>query len=72
MAFVVLLRVDIDVELLKRFTQYEGYSATDRTIKLFWKVMESFTDDERSRYVRCVVNNMIRAREAHACMRMWH
>ena len=43
---------EIDIELLKRHTVYEGYSPGDKTIKLFWKVMESFTDDERSRYVR--------------------
>jgi hypothetical protein len=50
--YLVSGRPEIDVEVLKRFTGYEGYTATDKTIKLFWKVFESFTDDERSRYVR--------------------
>jgi len=42
----------IDLELLKRHTRYEAYSATDPVIERFWKVMESFTDQQRSDYVR--------------------
>ena len=42
----------VDIELLKRHTTYDGYTVGDKTIKLFWKVFESFSDAERSMYVR--------------------
>ena len=43
---------NIDIDLLKRHTTYDGYTATDKTIKMFWKVFESFTEEEKSMYVR--------------------
>jgi len=43
---------EIDVELLKRHTTYQGYRATDRTIRHFWAVLESFTNEERALFVR--------------------
>jgi hypothetical protein len=46
-------RPDIDIELLKRMTRYEGgYSASHAVIRRFWRVFESLTNDERSKYVR--------------------
>jgi hypothetical protein len=40
----------VDIELLKRHTNYDGFSASDPTIKRFWKVLESFSNEERSMY----------------------
>ncbi|KAA0176032.1 hypothetical protein FNF27_02424 [Cafeteria roenbergensis] len=42
----------IDIAVLKKHTDYSGYSASSETVKLFWKVFESLTDEERSQYVR--------------------
>eukprot|EP00742_Colponemidia_sp_Colp-10_P007630 GILJ01008224.1.p1 GENE.GILJ01008224.1~~GILJ01008224.1.p1 ORF type:complete len:2318 (+),score=345.48 GILJ01008224.1:234-6956(+) len=47
-------KMDVDVTLLKRKTVYEGWLETDTTIDLFWKVLESFTPEERSLYLRFV------------------
>jgi len=42
----------VDVELLRKMTQLDGYSATDPTIKLFWEVVEEMSDDDRCRLIR--------------------
>lgn len=42
----------IDVEQLRLHTDYEGYRADDATVKLFWRVFESLSDDERSKFIR--------------------
>jgi E3 ubiquitin-protein ligase HERC2 len=51
---------EINVDLLERNTEYEGYDAADPAIKRFWKVMRSFTNEEKSLFIkfvwgRCVV-----------------
>jgi hypothetical protein len=38
----------VDIEVLKRHTVYDGFNASDATIKNFWRVLESFTEEERS------------------------
>jgi len=42
----------IDIGVLKSHTEYSGYSATSETVRLFWKVFATLTDEERSQYVR--------------------
>lgn len=44
----------IDVEVLKAHTSLHGYYRTDKNIRMFWSVLRSFTDDERSRFLRFV------------------
>jgi hypothetical protein len=41
-----------DIALWKEHTHYCGYTAEDVTIKLFWKVLESLTDEEKCGLVR--------------------
>eukprot|EP00817_Percolomonadidae_sp_ATCC50343_P004585 CAMPEP_0117432450 /NCGR_PEP_ID=MMETSP0758-20121206/11934_1 /TAXON_ID=63605 /ORGANISM="Percolomonas cosmopolitus, Strain AE-1 (ATCC 50343)" /LENGTH=1620 /DNA_ID=CAMNT_0005222371 /DNA_START=1141 /DNA_END=6003 /DNA_ORIENTATION=+ len=45
---------DIDLDVLKKHTVYEGYNAKSREIKYFWKVLEEFTKEQRSMYLRFV------------------
>lgn len=45
---------DIDLNVLKRHTIYEGYTPNSREIKDFWEVLESFDAKERSSYLRFV------------------
>jgi hypothetical protein len=48
-------RPDVDLAVLKRHTRYDGgYSASHAVIKRFWRVLASFTPEDRSRYVRFV------------------
>lgn len=42
----------VDVDILAAHTEYSGYSRSDRTIRMFWEVMRSLSDEERSRFVR--------------------
>jgi hypothetical protein len=43
---------NIDLNILKKHTIYEGYTAASREIKDFWAVLESFDSNERSLYLR--------------------
>ena len=45
---------DVAVAVLKAHTRYSGWSATDPTITFFWKVLEGFTPEQRSDYLRFV------------------
>ena len=41
----------------KNFTNYSGgYSATHPVIKIFWEVVETFTDDEKRKLLRFVTS----------------
>jgi len=42
----------IDVEELKKHTTYHGYNEGDRTCSRFWRVFQSMTPEERSKFVR--------------------
>lgn len=42
----------IDVTLWKKHTRYDGYNETDDTVQLFWEAMASFSDEQRSDFVR--------------------
>lgn len=37
----------VDINILKSITEYCSCSATDNIIKMFWNVMESFTEEEK-------------------------
>jgi len=43
---------EIDVNLLKQNTTYQGCSSTDPHIKHFWAVLEKFSQTERSQFLR--------------------
>ena len=44
----------LDLALLKKISVYEGASASESHIQIFWQVMESFSDEERSLYLKFV------------------
>uniref|UniRef100_A0A8C4X6B0 Ubiquitin-protein ligase E3C n=1 Tax=Erpetoichthys calabaricus TaxID=27687 RepID=A0A8C4X6B0_ERPCA len=49
--------VPICLEDLKRFTNYSGgYSANHPVIKIFWDVVESFTDEEKRKLLKFVTS----------------
>ncbi|XP_072941494.1 ubiquitin-protein ligase E3C isoform X3 [Epargyreus clarus] len=49
--------VPIDLEDMKKYTQYGGgFYATHPTVQLFWKVVESFTDDQRRQLLKFVTS----------------
>ena len=45
---------EIDVKKLRKETSYSGFGDSDLTIKLFWKVLEKFTKQQLSDYIRFV------------------
>eukprot|EP00455_Lapot_gusevi_P024213 TRINITY_DN2513_c0_g1_i3.p1 TRINITY_DN2513_c0_g1~~TRINITY_DN2513_c0_g1_i3.p1 ORF type:complete len:153 (-),score=46.11 TRINITY_DN2513_c0_g1_i3:70-528(-) len=45
-------RKDIDLEMLKRHTEYANVDRNAPHIEYFWRVLESFTPEERRRFVR--------------------
>ncbi|KAM8979305.1 ubiquitin-protein ligase E3C isoform 2-T2 [Sarcophilus harrisii] len=50
-------QVPISLEDLKSFTNYSGgYSADHPVIKIFWKVVESFTDEEKRKLLKFVTS----------------
>uniref|UniRef100_A0A8C9TXE0 Ubiquitin-protein ligase E3C n=1 Tax=Scleropages formosus TaxID=113540 RepID=A0A8C9TXE0_SCLFO len=49
--------IPICLEDLKKFTNYSGgYSATHPVIKIFWEVVEGFTDEEKRKLLRFVTS----------------
>ncbi|XP_067909501.1 ubiquitin-protein ligase E3C [Heterodontus francisci] len=50
-------QIPIDLEDLKNFTNYSGgYSADHVVIKIFWNVVESFTNDEKRKLLKFVTS----------------
>ena len=47
-------RPEIDVKALRQHTDYEGYRRDDPVITLFWRVFESFSNEDRSLFIRFV------------------
>jgi hypothetical protein len=43
-----------DLEYFKTITDYRDCDENNSTVKLFWKVLESFTNAEREQYLRFV------------------
>jgi len=44
----------LDLDMLKSISSYNNCSASDEFIQNFWRVLESFTDEERSMYLKFV------------------
>jgi E3 ubiquitin-protein ligase HECTD3 len=44
----------IDVDVMRAHTDLEGFRATDATIVFFWRVIEGFSDEERSLFLRFI------------------
>jgi len=46
--------VDIDVDLLQRVVEYEGYEKHDAVIEYFWEVLREMTSNERKLFLQFV------------------
>lgn len=44
----------LDIEILKRNTEYQNYREEDELIINFWKALESFTNEEKVMYLKYV------------------
>ena len=42
----------VDLDLLKSVCTYEGYSAEDEPVQLFWSVMEELSDADRAQVIQ--------------------
>jgi len=42
----------VDVALLQSVTEYSGCRAEDPHVRMFWRVLQQYTDDERSMFLR--------------------
>ena len=45
---------DVDVDLLRRVVEYEGYEESDAVIQYFWDTLREFTNDERKSFLQFV------------------
>ena len=45
---------DVDVDLLKRVVEYEGYEKNDPVIGFFWESLREMTGDERKKFLQFV------------------
>ena len=45
---------DMDVQLLKSVTEYEGYDENSETVEFFWDVLENFSEEERKLFLQFV------------------
>jgi HECT-domain (ubiquitin-transferase) len=56
---------EIDVDLLKRIVEYEGYEETDQVVQFFWEVLREFTNEERKSFLQFVwARNRLPLKEA--------
>jgi len=51
---LTLLCVGGAVDDLRRNTTYHGYRPTDEVIRWFWRVLKSFSEEERARFIQFV------------------
>ena len=42
----------IDLELLRRHTEYSGCSPSDNHINFFWNILNSFNEDMKRKFIR--------------------
>eukprot|EP01087_Luapelamoeba_hula_P012781 TRINITY_DN3603_c0_g1_i4.p1 TRINITY_DN3603_c0_g1~~TRINITY_DN3603_c0_g1_i4.p1 ORF type:complete len:4801 (-),score=871.08 TRINITY_DN3603_c0_g1_i4:39-14441(-) len=47
-------RPDIDISILKKNTKYNGCSETTKEVEFFWETLRSFSQEERSLFLRFV------------------
>jgi HECT-domain (ubiquitin-transferase) len=45
---------EVDIDRLKEMTQYKGCNANHDVVKRFWKVLASFDNEDKKRYLRFV------------------
>jgi hypothetical protein len=45
---------DVDVELLRRVVEYEGYQEDDEVIRFFWEVLREMSSYERTKFLQFV------------------
>jgi hypothetical protein len=45
---------EVDVDLLKRVVEYEGYEESDSVIQFFWETLREFTNSERKTFLQFV------------------
>jgi len=45
---------DIDVELLRRVVEYEGYHENDKVVNFFWEVLREMTTSQRKVFLQFV------------------
>jgi hypothetical protein len=43
---------EVDLQLMRRKTNYEGIAPDARAVQLMWQVLESFTTDQRRKFIR--------------------
>ena len=56
---------EVDVDLLKRVVECEGYEPTDPVIEYFWQTLSEFTHDERKQFLQFVwARNRLPLRES--------
>lgn len=56
---------DVDVDLLKRVVEYEGYEGTDAVIGYFWETLREITNEERKQFLQFVwARNRLPMRES--------
>jgi len=47
-------RPEVDLELMKRHTTYEGVSSGDAHVQFMWRALESFSTEQRKKFLRFV------------------
>lgn len=45
---------EIDVDMLRRVVEYEGYDESDAVVEYFWEVLRELTNEERKRFLQFV------------------
>lgn len=45
---------EVDVDLLQRVVEYEGYEASEDVVTYFWEALREFTNDERKAFLQFV------------------
>jgi hypothetical protein len=44
----------LDCDALKKITRYSGCNEDHRIVKMFWKVLEEFSDEDKNAYLKFV------------------
>ena len=56
---------EVDVDMLRRVVEYEGYEATDAVIQYFWDTLREMTHEERKQFLQFVwARNRLPLRES--------
>ena len=54
MEVVICGNSTVNVDLLKRCTEYDGMDPSSDTVKYFWNIIDEFTNEERTAFLRFV------------------